>query len=254
MSRRLLTPPTAASAWALLLVGILIVGAASGARAEPAWVREELERKRQQRQEHLRGSVEPADLGHDHDVADAVAVNRCLGFAQERLDFVHRAQQVDGEQRIAIRANLAEAGLTADVVNRFVLPRVLLRTLRPDEVLERYAHLFPRDSPLPEGAPVEVVASACLSQHVMAGVGVGQPAVALPADAVGTWSEWHCSKARALPAAGRRDSDLRDLVSQLGAHSDGFVVASVATVRAAPRADGAVVAHLGPGHCARCRC
>jgi len=293
--------PARTSTWALLLVGIVMVGAGAGARAEQsgvaARVLADLERERQQeleasqrermlrneRQTRLRGSTEPVDLGRDHDVADTAALGRCLDFAAERLGFFARAHLVAPYADLRLATDIAEAGLTADVVDHLVQPRMLLRTVLPTEVRVR-DNRAPATEALPEGTPVELVTSSCLSQLVIARVGA-HDAAALPADAVGTVADWQkglCSKARALPAAGPGgDGERRALVVKLAAATHGlppaidnprlspvadavrlqswsnadpialtaerFVVAAVATVRAAPRSDGAVVARLGPG-------
>jgi hypothetical protein len=279
---------------ALLLVGLVMVGAASGARAEQssvaARVLADLERERQKETEaarrrasNLRGGSEPADLGGDHDVADAAALRRCLIFGEDRLDFFARAHLVAPYADPLLATDVADAGLTPDVVDHLVQARVLLRTVPPAEVRVRDDRA-PASEPLPDGMPVELVASSCLAGHVIARVG-GVGVVALPRDAVGTVADWQqrlCSRARALPAAGPGgDGERHALVHQLAAATRGlppafdnprlspagdsvllqgwrntnanaltaerFVVTAVATVRAAPRSDGAVVARLGPG-------
>ena len=223
------------SPWALLLVGFVTVGAASGARAEQsgvaARVLADLERERQKETEaarrrasNLRGGSEPADLGRDHDVADAAALRRCLIFGEDRLDFFARAHLVTPYADPLLATDVADAGLTADVVDHLVQPRVLLRTVLPAEVRVRDDRA-PASKPLPDGMPVEFVASSCLAGHVVARVG-GVGVVALPRDAVGTVADWQqrlCSRARALPAAGpRSDDERRSLVHQLAAATRGL--------------------------------
>jgi hypothetical protein len=216
-------------------VGFVTVGAASGARAEQsgvaARVLADLERERQKETEaarrrasNLRGGSEPADLGRDHDVADAAALRRCLIFGEDRLDFFARAHLVTPYADPLLATDVADAGLTADVVDHLVQPRVLLRTVLPAEVRVRDDRA-PASKPLPDGMPVEFVASSCLAGHVVARVG-GVGVVALPRDAVGTVADWQqrlCSGARTLPAAGpRSDGERRSLVHQLAAATRGL--------------------------------